>query len=50
MLPKLLSVCVPLVFDVVRSDKDREIVCSALECINEMLKELKNALVINIFI
>ena len=45
MLPKFLAVCVPLVFDVARSDKDREIVCCALECINEMLKEMKGGLV-----
>jgi len=45
LLPKFLAVCIPLVFDVVRSDKDREIVCCALECINEMLKELKNAMI-----
>ncbi|XP_063678684.1 importin-4-like [Bolinopsis microptera] len=45
MLPKFLAVCVPLVFDVARSDKDREIVCCALECINEMLKEMKGGLI-----
>ena len=45
MLPKLLAVCLPLVFDVVRSDKDREVVCCALECINEMLKQMKGGLV-----
>ena len=48
MLPKFLAVCVPLVFDVARSDKDREIVCCALECINEMLKEMKGGLVSNL--
>lgn len=45
MLPKLLAVCLPLVFDVVRSDKDREVVCCALECINEMLKQMKGGLI-----
>jgi len=40
LLPKMLSVSVPHLIEVVKTDKERELVCGALESLNEMLKEI----------
>ena len=39
-LQKFLSVSLPLIYDIIKGDKEREIVCCALECLNEILKEM----------
>lgn len=43
-LQKFLSVSLPLIYDIIKGDKEREIVCCALECLNEILKEMGSGL------